>query len=168
MHTLALGYPKIGFYFFDNRESAGNIHILDIGFKPLTKTLDYTECFNLDDVKNLVPIYSENTNKYNRGKLLTIAGSSGYTGACILAVQAAVKTGAGIIKVVIPESLSTIYETALIEAITIPLKEQKPGRFTADSINDVISEMLWAGAVIFGPGLNFEKESAKWMVELLY
>ena len=165
--TLTMGYPKLGHFFNDGLESSGEVHVLDIGFKPLTKHHDCMKLISRDDVRNIAPVYPENTHKYNRGKLLTIAGSSGYTGACILAVNAAGKTGAGIIKAIVPESLNTIFEAALIEAITIPLKEHNPGSFTIDNINDIINEIQWADAVVFGPGLNFEEESAEWMAQVL-
>ena len=165
--TLTMGYPKLGHFFNDGLESCGELHVFDIGFKPLIKLHDYIKLVSRDDVRNLAPVYSENTHKYNRGKLLTIAGSSGYTGACILAVKAAGKTGAGIIKAIVPESLNTIFESALIEAITIPLNGHKPGTFTIENINDIINEIQWADAVLFGPGLNIEKESAEWMAQVL-
>ena len=112
--TLTMGYPKLGHFFNDGLESCGELHVLDIGFKPLTKLHNYLQLINLDDVWDLAPVYLKNTHKYNRGKLLTIAGSSGYTGAGILAIQSACKTGAGIIKAIVPESLNAIFESNLM------------------------------------------------------
>ena len=165
--TLTIGYRKLGHFFNAGLESSGAVHILNIGFEQVTNPHNYIELVNLDDVKKLVPVYSENTHKYDRGKLLTIAGSSGYTGACILAVQSAGKMGAGIIKTVVPESLSTIFETSLIEAIIIPLKGYDLGSFTIDNIIDINNEIEWADAVVFGPGLKYERESAEWMTLVL-
>ena len=42
--------------------------------------------------------------------IISVAGSSGYTGACILAVKSALISGAGILKVLVPESLSNLYD----------------------------------------------------------
>ena len=72
--------------------NSGSVVDADFG-----NTQDYMQLLELEDICKLLPIYSDNSHKYSRGKLLTVAGSYGYTGACILAVQAANKTGAGIV-----------------------------------------------------------------------
>jgi len=163
--TLTMGYPKLGHYFNDGLESSGEIYILDIGFKPLLNPFKFIQQIEHDDTINIFPEFPENNHKYNRGKLICIAGSSGYTGAGILAVQAACKTGAGIIKIIIPHSLNSIFETNLIEAITIPLLDHNSGSLSNENINDILNEVKWAEVMLFGPGLN--SENSDWMTQVL-
>ena len=99
--------------------------------------------------------------------MVTIAGSIGYTGACILAIQAAMKTGVGIVKAVIPKSLNVVMETILTEAITIPIQEHDAGTFTTENSSDILLETDWADAVIFGPGLKTDANSGDWMAQIL-
>ena len=63
--TLTMGFPKLGHFFNDGLESSGELHFLDIGFKPLPNLNDYIKLINLDDVRDLAPVYSKNSNKYN-------------------------------------------------------------------------------------------------------
>ena len=88
-YTLTMGHPKLAHFFNDGLEYSGDLHVLDIGFKQLSKTQDYIQLIEPEDAGNISPVHSENSHKYSRGKLISIAGASGYTGACILAVQAA-------------------------------------------------------------------------------
>lgn len=167
-YTLTMGFPKIGHFFNKGLDSSGELHVLDIGFKPLSKSHASIKLIDHEDLCGQYPSYSENVHKYSRGKLVTISGSKGYTGACILAIQAAMKTGVGIIKAIIPESLNNIFESSLIEAISIPIHEHKTGTFTSENTNDILDETMWADAVIFGPGLEIDADSGDWMMQVLH
>ena len=90
-HTGNGKKQKTGHYFNNGLESSGEVHVLDIGFKPLSKPHRYIQIIEHKDVVSLLPEYAKNIHKYNRGKLICIAGSEGYTGAGILAVKAAYK-----------------------------------------------------------------------------
>ena len=163
--TLTMGHPKLGHYFNDGLEYSGDIYILDIGFKPLLNPYKFIQQIQHNDVIDLCLEYPKNSHKYNRGKLICIAGSAGYTGAGILAVNAACKTGVGIIKIIVPQSLNTLFETNLIEAITIPLLDHHSGRLSDENINDILDEVKWAEVVLFGPGLI--SETSDWKAHVL-
>ena len=166
-YTLAMGHPKLAHFFNDGLEYSGDLHVLDIGFTPLSKTQDYIQLIEPEDAGNISPVYSKNSHKYSRGKLISIAGSSGYTGACVLGVVAAAKTGAGIIKVVVPESLHSIFETAITEAITIPIYDNNSGYFSLENMEDILEEVQWADAILFGPGLAVGEKSTELMAAVL-
>jgi len=166
--TLTMGFPKIGHFFNKGLNSSGELHVLDIGFKPLPKSYDSIKLIGHEDLCGQYPSYPENVHKYKRGKLVSISGSKGYTGACILAIQAAMRTGVGIIKAIIPESLNNIFESSVSEAISIPIHEYKIGTFTSENTNDILDETIWADAVIFGPGLKIDADSADWMMQVLH
>lgn len=167
VYTLAMGYPKVGHFFNDGLDASGEVHLLDIGFKPLTEPFSFLKLIDHEDVFGKLPVYSENSHKYSRGKLVTISGSKGYTGACILAIQAAMKAGVGIIKAIIPETLNAVLETKLTETITVPIQKYEVGTFTTKNAGDILKEAEWADAVIFGPGLKVDADSGDWMAEVL-
>jgi NAD(P)H-hydrate epimerase len=166
-YTLTMGYPKWGHYFNTGLQSTGDLFIMDIGFKPLKNTESHIKLIELEDVFSCAPAHAKDIHKYNRGKIISVAGSSGYTGACILAVDAALTVGAGIIKVLIPESLRNIYESCLTEAIMISMDDHDKGAFIFDHLDKILSEIEWADAVLFGPGLRTNSIDVKWMVEAL-
>jgi len=165
--TLSMGYPKLGHYFNAGLESSGDLFVLDIGFKPLNKTDNHIELIEFEDAALYAIAHAENIHKYNRGKVVSVAGSSGYTGACILAVGAAVASGAGIVKVLLPESLKYIYETSLIEPIMVAINDNSVGTFIPDNINMILTEIEWADTVLFGPGLQTDSTAVEWMAAVL-
>ena len=166
-HTLTMGHPKLAHFFNDGLEYSGYIHILDIGFKSIQNSQNYIQLIQAEDAGYVTPVHSENSHKYSRGKLISIAGSSGYTGACVLGVIAAGKTGAGIIKAVVPESLHSIFETALTEAITIPIYDNNLGYLSFENTEDILKEIQWADAILFGPGLAAGKNNVEWKADVL-
>lgn len=166
-YTLTIGHPKLAHFFNDGLEYSGDIHILDIGFKSIQKLQNYIQLIQAEDAGYVAPVHSKHSHKYSRGKLISISGSTGYTGACMLGVQAAGKTGAGIIKAIVPESLNPIFENMLTEAITIPIHDNNSGYFSLENTEEILKEVQWADAVLFGPGLAAGEKNADWMAEVL-
>ena len=114
-----------------------------------------------------MPTHAEDIHKYSRGKVISVAGSSGYVGACILAVNAALSVGGGIVKVIVPESLKNIYETSLTEAIMVSVYDRDEGFFIKEHVDRMLTEILWADGVLFGPGLHNDSIAVEWMIEVL-
>ena len=73
---------------------------------------------NLDFVKNSIPKRKSNTHKGDYGKIFIVAGSTGLTGAGILASKGALFSGGGLITLGCPKSLNPIFETALAEVMS--------------------------------------------------
>ena len=167
VYTLTMGYPKAGHFFNVGLDASGEVSVLDIGFKDISEPHSLLQLIDHEDICGQLPTYSENAHKYSRGKLVTISGSKGYTGACILAIQAAMKTGVGIVKAIIPKSLNVVLETILTEAITITIQDHDTGTFTTENSSDILLETDWADAVIFGPGLKTDANSGDWMAQIL-
>ena len=70
---------------------------MDKNVSPIVKELSF------EDIKNNIPKRKENSHKGDHGKLLIIAGDEGYGGAGTLASEAAIKTGAGLVKLLTRE-----------------------------------------------------------------
>ena len=166
-YTLSMGYPKWGHYFNTGLEATGDLYILDIGFKHFKQTENLVELIECTDASTYAPTLAGNIHKYSRGKVVSIAGSSGYTGACILAVQSALVAGTGIIKVLVPNSLRNLYESCLTEAIMIAFDDYGTGIFVPENIDQILSESEWADALLFGPGLQTDSKAVEVMTDLL-
>jgi hydroxyethylthiazole kinase-like uncharacterized protein yjeF len=65
-----------------------------------------------------------NTHKGDYGSVLVVGGSEGLTGAACLCAQAALRMGAGLVRVGIPRSLNSIFEIKLTEVMSLPLEEE--------------------------------------------
>ena len=72
---------------------------------------------NHQAVLALLPNRDENAHKGNFGKILLLCGSRGYTGAAYLAAMGALRTGAGLVFLGVPESIYQIEAVKLNEAI---------------------------------------------------
>jgi len=109
--------------------------------------------FNHDLFKNFFPERKTDTHKGDYGKILLLCGSRGYTGAAALAALGALRSGAGLVYLGVPESIYEIEAIKLLEPVVIPFPDEA-GMF-ASSANNRIMEMLpKMDAVLIGPGLG--------------
>ncbi|MDD6189927.1 MAG: NAD(P)H-hydrate dehydratase [Clostridiales bacterium] len=122
--TITFGYPKIGQFIEPGCVKAGRLTTADIGILPDTEILDACQTFSFTDVelKNAVPKRDPLTHKGSYGKLIILGGSVGYTGAPYLAAQAAVRSGAGLVFLGVPEDIYQIEAVKCSEAMPFPLK----------------------------------------------
>lgn len=100
--------------------------------------------------KSLVPRRSVGAHKWGVGGLVVVAGAPGFAGAAVLAALAAGRTGAGIINVAVPRSISSTVVGAVPEAATILLSEGEPKR----SIEAIVAKLEKSAALLVGPGLS--------------
>ncbi len=87
------------------------------------------------------------------GRALVVAGSRGMSGAACLAGTAALRGGAGLVTVAIPESLLPIVAGYEPSYLTSPLTETD-GRIAADAVPELFRVMHTQTAVAIGPGLG--------------
>ena len=87
-------------------------------------------------------------NKSDFGRVLVVAGSAGMAGAAILTARGALRAGAGLVTVSVPDELLPIIQTAVPEATCIP-------RHLSPEVLAIFD------AVAIGPGLGLTDEAAE-------
>lgn len=109
-----------------------------------------------------IPARRSDSNKGTYGKILVAAGSEGMCGAAYLAGLAAYRSGAGLVRILTPQSNRLIVQSLLPEAIFTG--------YDTDSNFRVLSEanVSWADIVVLGPGLGTEALSVTLVRELLH
>ena len=109
----------------------------------------------IDDKKilQILPQRDPYTHKGDYGKILLLCGSRGYTGAAALAAMGALRSGAGVVYLAVPESIYEIEATKLLEPVVIPLPD-KDGMFSADAEETILSLLPKMDAVLVGPGIG--------------
>lgn len=131
--TVTFSVPKPVHLLPPTEQACGILTVVDIGLDlaadPVVLRLDH------DDVAALWPVPTPADDKYSRGVVGVVAGGEAYTGAAVLAVTAAVESGAGMVRYV-----GTPTPTALVRA-AVPEAVHGPGRVQA-----------W----VVGPGLDVE------------
>ncbi len=88
------------------------------------------------------------------GKVCIIAGSIGMSGAAALAGRAALRAGAGLVRVATPKSVLPIVASIEPSFTTIALPEDSLGRISAKAINTILDAVGENDAVAFGPGIG--------------
>lgn len=108
---------------------------------------------NHGDVLKLLPNRPADAHKGDFGKILLLAGSVGYTGAPVLSALGALRTGAGLVFLGVPESIYQIAAMKLIEPIVFPLPQQD-GMLSQEALPRILEKASSMDAVLIGPGLG--------------
>ncbi len=106
-----------------------------------------------EDVLNILPNRDPWAHKGNFGRVLLLCGSRGYTGAAALASRGALRSGAGLVFLGVPESIYAIEAVKLDEPVVFPLAEEE-GKLSSRAIPEISDRMKQMDAVLIGPGLG--------------
>lgn len=106
-----------------------------------------------EKVLRILPDRKTCAHKGDFGKLLLLCGSRGYTGAAYLAAVGALRSGAGLVFLGVPESIYAIEAVKLNEAIVFPLPDGD-GKLSEKAIPEIMKRLPQMDAVLVGPGLG--------------
>ena len=106
-----------------------------------------------ESVLNILPDRDVNANKGDFGRILLLCGSRGFTGAAALAAMGALRTGAGLVYLGVPESIYAIEAIKLDEPVVFPLADEG-GMLSDRSIGDIKGRLGTMDAVLVGPGIG--------------
>lgn len=98
-----------------------------------------------------LPDRDPDAHKGNFGRILLLCGSRGYTGAAALAAMGALRSGAGLVYLGVPDSIYAIEAVKLTEPVVFPLPDQD-GKLSADALPKIHEMMPKMDAVLIGPG----------------
>lgn len=93
--------------------------------------------------------------KGNCGKVLVVAGSKGMAGAAVLCARAALRTGAGLVRVSIPDELFPIVQIGVPEATCITRER-------------IFEDLMQYSVIAVGPGLGVDAENGRMIKKILY
>lgn len=108
---------------------------------------------NHEKVLKILPDRAADAHKGDFGKILLLCGSRGYTGAAYLAAMGALRSGAGLVFLGVPESIYEIEAIKLNEAIVFPLPDAE-GKLSSKAIPEILQRLPKMDAVLIGPGLG--------------
>jgi NAD(P)H-hydrate epimerase len=163
-YTVTFGCLKAGHVFQPGRRNSGRVRVAEIGFsREVMESLEpFGHALTPEEAANLLPKRPWNAHKNSAGRVFVIAGSAGMTGAAALASEAALRSGAGIVRVGCPSSLNDILEVKLTEALTVPLPEVRKKRcLSLRAMGELRKTASASDAVAVGPGLGTYFETAE-------
>ncbi len=110
-------------------------------------------CLNREQVLSLLPDRDPWGHKGSFGKVLLLCGSRGFTGAAYLAAMGALRTGAGLVYLGVPESIYAIEAVKLNEPVVFPMPEVD-GKLSEGAVPEILNRLPQMDAVLIGCGLG--------------
>lgn len=154
--TATFGFAKTGHWLYPGAEYTGQIEVIDIGIpRYIAQNINPRQhLLTSDDVQACFKPRARDAHKGTTGHLLVVAGSAGKTGAAAMTAMAAMRAGAGLVTLAVPESLQAILATRLLEVMTAPLPEDRPGIPAAAAVDAVGRLLPGKQCLAIGPGLG--------------
>src|SRR5512145_3397998 len=155
-YTGSFGLLKLGQVLLPGSIHCGETEIFDIGI-PSKAVFDAeikTEALDERVVKSMLSIRPPDFHKGDAGRVYVVGGSPGMTGAPCLAGRAAMRMGAGLITVVVPESLRPVAESTLMEVMSTGVADGGSGYFGKECVAELVERLARADFVVLGPGLG--------------
>src|SRR5438132_636541 len=106
-------------------------------------------------------------NKGDFGRVLVVGGSRGMTGAAILCGRAALRGGAGLVKVAVPCEVLPIVAAGDPCYMTVPLIQDAEGRLDFAALAEIFALEQTQDVLAVGPGLGRGTELARLLPELV-
>lgn len=156
--TITFGFPKRGLYTLPGRDVCGDITVVDLGYPE--ETIDVSTGILLwQDMRHRLAWRDPRGHKGTFGSVLVIAGSRGMAGAACLSAEAALRSGAGIVRLVVPERIADLCAIKLTEVMVHGVPGTEQGTFSPASIDAVAPFLEKSDAVLLGPGLSDAPEA---------
>ena len=115
----------------------------------------------------LLPPRTPETHKGDVGHALIVAGSAGLSGAAALCSLGALRSGAGLVTLAVPESLQDVMARKLTEVMTRPLPETKTRSISIQAVAEVLRLLEDRDVLALGPGLSQESQTKEFVRQLL-
>ena len=166
--TVTMALPKRGLLLYPGANFVGKLEVVDISIpESVIESQNIPiNLLNESQVAELLPPRPKDGHKGLFGRVLIIAGSIGLTGAATMASQSALRVGAGLVTLGIPESLNPIMEVKLTEAMTLPLYETEDQTIAMKAYDRIMQLINNIDVVAIGPGLSRNHETATLVCKL--
>ena len=162
-YTLTMANYKYGHFLGEGRIRSGEVLTIDIGIPE--KVYDkFPPKGRLVTAENVIfPVRSHYSHKGDYGKIGIIAGSPGFSGAAVMAAKAALRSGAGLIKLFHPAGMETIFETSLIEVMSHSIPQLVNKEYDRERFLSILVDL---DALLIGPGIGTTDKSSR-LVEFI-
>ncbi len=161
-YTVSFELPKLAFLLPQHEEFVGEWHVVPIGLNAahIADTPSPYQLTCQPAAKRLLKPRNKFSHKGTFGHALLLCGSYGKMGAAVLAAQACLRSGVGLLTVRAPAAGYTVLQTAVPEAMTLADTHKKH----LSSLPDATAAYHVIGV---GPGIGQEKVTRSMMGQLL-
>ena len=121
----------------------------------------------LEDYLDVLVEPSAAVDKFTRGSVLVVGGSTRFPGAPIMAARAAARSGAGYVTLAVPESIAALVQTQVLEIPVVGLPCDADGIFTAEAAERVAKIAESNTVTLAGPGMRVSSGASAVIAALL-
>jgi hydroxyethylthiazole kinase-like uncharacterized protein yjeF len=166
--TYATGIVKSPVLEPDSAAAVGRLRLVDLGMLRADSVPDARQRMLIEQlVAPLAELRPPQSDKRTYGHLLVLGGSHSYPGAVLLAVRAALRSGAGLVTAYVPDRLVPEFAARHPEAMWVGCPENSEGGLALGSLALVRERLAKATALLIGPGLGAAAETLALVVRIV-
>lgn len=157
--TVTFTAPKPGNILPNAAALNGELVVADIGspMELINSQASQLYLTEYEDVEDWIEEtkFSDDSYKNKRGHALLIAGSESYSGAAVLAGNAAMRSGVGLVTLAVPRSVKgEVAARTLPDVIVRPIAENESGEISENAFAESVEMLSGANAIAVGCGLS--------------
>jgi NAD(P)H-hydrate epimerase len=166
--TVTMASVKEGLLKLPAFEYVGDLEVVDIGLPEDLSSMNQlnVEVAEADSVAALLPERPIDSHKGTFGTALIAAGSINYTGAAVLAGEAAYRAGAGLVTLAVPAPVHVALAGRFPEATWVLLPHEM-GVIASNGVEVLAKNFERASALLVGPGFGTENATKEFVENLL-
>jgi hydroxyethylthiazole kinase-like uncharacterized protein yjeF len=166
--TYATGIVKRPVLSAGAAKFVGRLRYLDLGFFDTGQPAGAVEqVLTTSILAGLSHLRSSQTDKRTFGHVFVAGGSRSFPGAVVLAVRAALRSGAGLVTAFVPERFAPEYAARHPEAMWVGCPETAAGGLGRGTAALIQGRLARATAMVIGPGLGAEAETLAWVADVV-
>ncbi|MGC1456124.1 MAG: NAD(P)H-hydrate dehydratase [Nitrospirota bacterium] len=161
--TVTMAFLKRGLVLYPGAEYAGTVRVADLGMPSEVAEKEDISVSLLDrgSVRGVISSRLPDAHKGDFGHLMIVAGSPGKAGAAIMSARGALRAGAGLVSVAVPNNLVPIIQSQVAEAMAVPSAESIEGTLGIGAEEELLKAMGKMSACAIGPGLSTHYETVQ-------
>jgi hydroxyethylthiazole kinase-like uncharacterized protein yjeF len=157
--TVTFALAKIGLIEYPGAQYAGELVVAGIGMPSAVMEAHSIKTYVTEaaDIKQWLParVNGRDANKGTFGHVIAIAGSEGFVGAPILVAEAAARSGAGLVTLVVPQVIARAISSRISPVVmTSGVGSRDERTFDGSAIDATLRRAEKATAVSIGPGMG--------------
>jgi hydroxyethylthiazole kinase-like uncharacterized protein yjeF len=167
--TATFAFAKAGHVVFPGARHTGRLEIVDIGIPGFISKSVGPRQYVLTEERIRASVQPRNpeAHKGRTGHLLVISGSPGKTGAAAMTAMSAMRSGAGLVTLGVPEGLNAVLETQVMEVMTYALPETHDGMLDVSGMEAVSRLLAGKNCLAVGPGIGTADETQELLFGIL-
>ena len=158
-YTIAISTLKYAHIQPPSNALCGEISVVDIGISEDCYDEGYFETIDFNEVKSCFAPRDKNANKGTFGHQLNICSSYRMFGAGVIATKAALRSGAGLVKLMLPESAYPLAASHLVQPLFEPSPENEEKTFSKQAIDIAKEQLEWSNSVVLGCGIGVNEDT---------